>query len=484
MGWVAVVQLTITPLLVWKIGIAGYGLVAFYTALVATLAILDLGMAPTLTRKLATSGTFPDAVVLRTFESIYAAVALAGGGVIAALAPFLATHWLNSSSIGGAQLEDAIRLMGFLFAARWMQGPYVAALQGLQRQVLLGVANAILFTLVNGIAVASLWIVGPEVSTFFLFLAGGTALQLLVLRTLAWRAAPSLRQRARFNRRVLTDAWGFSVGILGISVAATVLTQTDKLILSRLLSLEHYGVYAVAQALAAGLSAAILPIFNAIYPRLCELAGSASGSRLAVFYRDGNNLMSAFVVPGALMLALFPEPLLVSWTANLPLSHEAAPALALLALGTAMNGLMYPSYGLQLARGQTALAFRMALLLCVLVVPATFVLASSYGITGGASAWVLVNAIYVIVGVPWTFRACLDSKGWPVFYRDLLVHQGPALLLALAAFAWLPLSTQRGYLVMELACLALALLLTSLAFTPVLRRALASSSRELRVVSP
>ena len=225
----------------------------------------------------------------------------------------------------------------------------------------------------------------------------------------------------------------------------------------------------MGQALAASLNTIVLPVFNATYPRLCELIARSDESGLGTFYRSVTQLMSALVVPVMCMLVLFPGAILGAWTGNLELSRDAAPVLALLAAGTGLNALMYPAYGLQLARGNTHIALRTNLMLCLLVIPGTAMLASRYGSVGAAAVWPIANLIYVGIGIPWTYRACLRSRAWPGFYRALASQQGPTLVVAGVAYAWLPMATHRTSLILELLLLGGTLMAVSLACSPVVR---------------
>ena len=473
-GCIAAVQLVVTPLLVWKLGTSAFALVGFYTTLVAVLAILDLGLTPLLTRVMArhlpsVDAPWRGATVLRTFEILFAGIGLVVAVAIVSAAPFVAEHWLRSSVVPQAEIETAVRLMGLLFSLRWAQAPYVATLQGLQQQVRLSIANAGMYTIVNACAVLALWVAKPTIVVFFASLAAGTLVQLLTIRWIAWRADPALRERSRFDTAVIRAGWRFSAGMLGISITATILTQMDKLILTKLVPLEEYGLYAMAQVLAGGLSVVILPIFNAVYPRLCELVASGDEARLRTSFLSASNLMGAILVPTVVFLVLFSYEVLVLWTRNPEVAAPTAPLLALLATGTALNGLMFVPYALQLARGNTRIGFTINLVLCVVMVPSIVFLTYHFGIVGGASVWPALNGLYLIAGLPLTWSLCLGSRNWVLFYRDMFVGQAPSVCLIAGARAWMPLSREGFGMAMELLVLLVLALAISLTLTPGVR---------------
>jgi hypothetical protein len=73
------------------------------------------------------------------------------------------------------------------------------------------------------------------------------------------------------------------------------------------------------------------------------------------------------------------------------------------------------------------------------MMPALLVLTEHFGIAGGAALPPILNGLYLLVGLPMTYRACLRSGDWPSFYAALAREQGPALALLAAARLAAPL---------------------------------------------
>jgi O-antigen/teichoic acid export membrane protein len=406
--------------------------------------------------------------VLRTFEILFVGIGLVVGVAIVGAASLVGEHWLRSSVMPQAEIETAVRLMGLLFFLRWAQAPYVATLQGLQQQVKLSIANAGMYTIVNACAILTL-VATPSIVIFFAALAAGTLVQLFTIRWIAWRADPTLREASRFDATAIRAGWRFSAGMLGISITATILMQMDKLLLTKLVPLEEYGLYAMAQVLAAGMSVVIMPIFNAVYPRLCELVAAGDETRLRASFLSASNLMSAVLVPTSVFLALFSYEVMALWTRSAVVAMRTAPLLTLLVIGTALNGLMFVPYALQLARGNTRIGVTINLVLCVVMVPSIIFLAYHFGIVGGASVWPALNALYLIAGLPLTWSLCLGSRDWILFYRDMLVGQAPSVCLIVVARAWMPLSQDLLGMIMELFVVLGLALAISLMLTPGVR---------------
>jgi len=71
----------------------------------------------------------------------------------------------------------------------------------------------------------------------------------------------------RFEVRVLRSIWRFSATMLALTISGLVFSQLDKVLLSRLLSLDDFGKYTLAGVVAAALGIVITPFYNTVYPR-------------------------------------------------------------------------------------------------------------------------------------------------------------------------------------------------------------------------
>ena len=110
--------------------------------------------------------------------------------------------------------------------------------------------------------------------------------------------------------------------------------------------------------------------------------------------------MATIVLPAAAVLALFPREVLFLWTRNPSAARIAAPIAALLAIGTALNGLVALACDVQWAYGWTSLGVYKNLIAVVLLAPLMLVLATKFGALGAASVWVILNAGYLVIEIP------------------------------------------------------------------------------------
>lgn len=421
--WIAIVGLAVIPLYLKHLGIDAYGLIGFFATTQALLSLLDLGLAPTINREVArrsASGNLSEARnLLHTLSVVYWVMAFIVFSIVIVLAPYVATYWLRSNVIGKESLEHALILMGLVVACRWPIGLYAGALMGMQRVVISSTISAAMMTFGSIGAVFILAFISPTIEAFFIWQAGVALFHVAVIRSNAWKALGK-GEVGRFDINELKQIWRFSVGVSGITLSGIVLMQLDKILLSKMLSLDDFGRYTLAGAVASALYLFITPLFNAIYPRMSTLVATGEIEKLTSLYRIGTRFFLALFFPISIVIAVFSENLLYLWTRNQQLAISSAPIVSLFVIGTALNGVMHFPYALQLASGATKLPLTINAILIAIMIPATIIFASAYGALGGAAAWALLNIIYVVLGTWLTHRTILKEIGKAWLFGDVL----------------------------------------------------------------
>lgn len=431
-AWTGLIGLAFIPLYVSYLGIESFGLIGLFTLLQTWFTLLDLGMTPTLGREMArfTAGARSAQSIrdlLRSIEVISVGIALLIAALIAMMSSWLAAEWLNVNQLEPESVAYAIALMGGVIALRFVEGLYRGGLMGLQRQVYVNAANGLYATLraAGAVAVLAWW--SPTIEAYFLWQFGVSIASAATFAVAVYRHLPEAPTPARFSRQALAGIRTFAAGMLATSVLAMLLTQVDKVLLSRLLMLEEFGYYTLAATVAAAIYLLVTPVTQSFYPRLTELSVSGDARELARVYHRGAWLVTVLATPGALMLVVFGEHLILVWSGDPNLAARVAPLLTLLACGTLLNGYMYMPYMLQLANGWTSLAVRINFFAVAGVVPTILWITPRYGALGAAWVWVGLNLLYLLVGVQLMHRRLLSEEKWSWYWHDVLA---PGLTIA------------------------------------------------------
>lgn len=467
-------SLAFVPIYIQHLGVEAYGLIGIFGLLQAWLTLLDMGMTPALSREMARfSGGAHSAQsirdLLRSVEVLGCCVALVVALTVWALSQWLATDWLRVDRIPLDSVAHAFAIMGGVTALRAVEDIYRSSLVGLQRQVVLNLVTSVVATVRGLGAVAVLVWVAPTIEAFFVWQLAVSAVSAFAMGCALYAGIPASDGRARPSLRALATIWRFAGGVMAITLLSFLLMQIDKILLTRLLSLENFGYYSLAAMLASVLYMMVGPFNSAFFPRFTAQVSVADQEALKRTYHLGAQLITVFVGSAAVVLMVFGGELLLLWTGDRVLSDRLAPLLRVLALGTLLNCFMHMPYQLQLAHGWTRLSIYVNMFAVAVLVPAIFWVAPRHGAIGVAWIWVALNAMYMFVSVHFMFRRLLGSEKWRWYFHDVIFPVAAAGLMVAAARYVLPPQGRGPMLLLTLAA-AFFLALAASAFSASLLR--------------
>lgn len=422
--WQSIIGLIFTPIYISFIGIESWGLIGIFATLQAVFGILDIGLSNTINRELARLSVLVDREqemkdILRTLETIYWFIAITVGIIVFLLSETVANYWIIANNLTPEQIKHSFIVMGVVISLRMPIGFYTGGLIGLQEQVLLNLIIIAIST-VNGLgATFALHFVSPTIQTFFSWQIILCIINLFILRYFVYRKMPSSENKGKFNILSLKRVWKFTVGISGISVFAVLLTQLDKIILSKLLTLEHFAYYALASLISISLARLFTPIFHSIYPRITQLVSSKNDFELTEIYHKSCQFMAVVIFPIAILISLFSKEVIMIWTQDIVTAEKTYLIVSILIVGTAINGIMYIPYALQLAYGWTSLSFYKNIVAVLFLVPLITIATNKFGAIGAATAWLGLNIGYVIFEIPFMHKRIMkgEKKRW--YLKDL-----------------------------------------------------------------
>lgn len=436
--WTSLLSLAFVPLYIKLMGVEVYGLLGIFMSLSVLLALLDMGLSATLSRELSRLSTMDDSAqesrnLVRTFEVVYWGTGVVIGIAVVLLAPLIARYWINTGEVSGETVKYALMIMGMSIAFQWPGGIYSGGLMGLQRQVVLNVIRSLMVTLQHVGALLILLLISPTILAFFFWQSFVGLLTTIALGVWVWRSLPESRLVAKFERFLLVKNWRFATGMTGISLVSILLTQLDKIILSKMLPLEAFGYYMLAFNVANSLNNFVIPIYSALFPKFTQLVASGDMNGLASLYHKGTRLLSALMIPVAITVIFFSNEILALWLNDPFVSENTQPILVLLMIGTAINAIMVMPFALQLAHGWTRFSIYKNLIASALLVPLLLVLVDRYKGIGAATVWLILNLGYLTIEVPIMHRRLLKAEMRNWYQRDIIQ---PLLLVTLVVLCF------------------------------------------------
>lgn len=426
--YVALIGIVMVPLYIKYMGAETYGLVGFFAMLQAWFNLLDMGLTPTVGRETARyQGGVMSAVdyrrLVRALEGVFVAVAVVGGAALLSASGYIGHRWLQASVLPAAEVVRAVQLMAVIIALRWTCGLYRGVISGSQRLVWLSGVNSAVATVRFAGVIPLLMYIGATPTLFFGFQLAVAICELAVLWFSAYQLLPKLTdaQRPAWDWAPLKPVLKFSLSIAFTSSVWVLVTQTDKLVLSKLLPLAEYGHFSLAVLVASGIMLLSGPVSSAIMPRMAKLEAEGDQEGLIRVYRQATQLVAVMAGSAAITIAFCAEPLLWVWTGNRDLARQAAPVLTLYALGNCVLAVSAFPYYLQYAKGDLRLHLIGNALFVVFLVPVIIWGASQYGALGAGYAWLGLNLLTFVAWLPFVHRKFIPSLNLKWYGQDILL---------------------------------------------------------------
>jgi O-antigen/teichoic acid export membrane protein len=433
--WTGLMGLVFVPLYIKFLGIEAYGLIGVFVSLLAIFGLLDMGLSSTLNREIARSAVQEGNAqemrdLVRTLEIPYWLIGLLISAIVFVLSPFIACNWVNAKNLSPQTVQTAIMLMGLAVTFQWPISFYSGGLMGLQRQVLLNVINVSMATFRGVGAVLVLWLVSSSVEAYFYWQIVVSVIHVGLIVYYLWSNLPYVSETPRFRRELLLKIWRYAAGITGITITGVLITQIDKILLSKLLTLESFGYYSFSIVVGSILSRFVEPIFSAVFPRLAELVSLQDEMGIKELYHKSCQLLAVIVLPVAIVLIFFSSEILLLWTGDIVTVHRTHLIVSLCAIGGLLNALMYIPYALTLAYGWTTITFYMHIVAIIVLGPMIYFLTITYGIIGAPIGWIVYNIMQLIVWINIMHSRLLKKEKLRWYIKDVGIPLVVALVIA------------------------------------------------------
>ena len=479
--YVTLIGIVILPLYIKYMGAEAYGLVGFFAMLQAWFMLLDMGLTPTMARETARfHGGATDALsyrrLVRALEEVFLLVALVGGIVMFAASDYIAHDWLQASRLPQVEVQTALQLMAIIIALRWMGGLYRGAISGAERLVWLGGYNSIIATLRFVAVLPILMFVGVTPTIFFSYQLTIAVIELAVLMFYAYQLLPAIPkgQQLLWEWAPLKPVLKFSLTIAFTSSVWVLVTQTDKLVLSKILPLAEYGYFTLAVLVAGGVMIVSGPISGAIMPRMTRLQAAGDEAGLIQLYRNATQLVAVIAVPATLVLAFFSDQVLWAWTGDVLLVNKTAPVLTLYAIGSGILALSAFPYYLQYAKGDLKLHLIGSFLFVLLLIPTLIWATWQFGMVGAGWAWLAANLAYFTFWVPLVHHRFARGLHWSWLSVDVTITSAPAIFAAALARDLISWPVERITIAIQLCVVGIMLLGISSLSSQKIRKVLVS----------
>jgi O-antigen/teichoic acid export membrane protein len=397
-----------------QLGQDALGIIYFTFTLNALLtALLALGINETTVREVAAFHEEDPTYIkhlLQTASFFYWSLYVLAALALYASAPWLVTKWINLDTLSPFTATRILRVLGIASLLALPRSFYMSTLRGIQRMEFTNLIDVGTSASQQFGTIVVLFLGGSLIQVTH-WMAGCYLLGVVVYLTVCAHFFGFKVFVPRISTSVIDRNAGYTFRLAGITVLSIIHTQSDKAIVSKIVSLGVFGYYGMAynavsrgMLVSASVSQAVFPSFSALYRQ-----GDRDG--LMCQYRKLQDLLCYAAIPMFAAIPFAARPLF-----TFVLNAEAARMLlwpvTFLCVGFCMNGTMNIPYVFSLAVGKPEIAARTNYYALFVVLPVTALLVYRFGITGAGFSWVFYHLFAYAYMMPRTCSECLDMPVW------------------------------------------------------------------------
>jgi O-antigen/teichoic acid export membrane protein len=421
----------ILPFYLEYLGPEAYGLVAFFTLIQSWMNMLDAGMTPTLGRSVVIARTnvkgFVELIkLLRSLEILFSLLSILILIAFFLGKEFIATEWFTVEYLEISTITYCITIISIILGIRWVAGLYRSGISGMEQQVWLNKSNVILSSIKNIGALAYLHFVSSDIETFFLIQLIVVLFEFFILMFKFYSLLPSgLKCAFKFYWPEVKSVIPFAAGIAYTSWLSIVVTQLDKLLLSKALTLSDFGYYSLIALVAGAIGQFSGPVKAAILPQMTMFYKKNQLNNFVNMYCNASQFVAVIVFPVTAVIACFGDTLLFAWTGDQKLAVWGANILTLLVIGNGILAIEAMIYHMQFAFGKLKVHVIGSTVSGFIQIPIIFFSVFYYGAEGAAVSWFVYRLCYFLI-----WSAYVHSLYLPKVHLNWLL---PILGIALSA---------------------------------------------------
>ena len=426
--YMMLIGIVVMPLYLQYLGAEAYGLVGFFTLMQAWMSLLDLGLSPTLGRQAAYARGMKNEFekfkrLVKSFEVIFFVLASFIIIIIFLSRNWVAQSWIKAEILDLSILSYCIMLMGIMIGLRWFSGLYRSGINGLEDQVWLNLTNIILTSIKFFGALFLLKFITQDIRHFFEYQLLVGLIELVVFLIRFYRILPETKNTPNiisFDINIVKSVAPFTLSIAYTAGIWVLITQTDKLVLSGVLTLADYGYFSLIALVAGSITILSGPISQAIMPRLTLLFSQGKKKEFVELYGQASQVVAVISLSVSLIVGIYSETLLYAWTGDTNAAMWGSDVLLWFALGNGLLAISAFQYYLQSAFGELKLHVLGSTISALIQVPLIYYAATNYGAKGAGIAWFAFRLVWFLFWTAIVHKRFLPGFHFKWFYKQIL----------------------------------------------------------------
>jgi len=389
--WQAGLLLILIPIYIKILGLESFGLIGFYLVWITILGILETGFSSTILREFSWLAAKRKKIIkifylFRSAEIFYFSLIIFICLILSILVFFFGKELFKSNTLDSEIIHQTLILMIFSLACSTPLGLYAGGLRGLNKHQQCSFLLT-LFATVRGLGcVMVLLYIKSDIRIYFIYLIIINSIQLLIFRWLLLKLIKKCNYFDKFSFNPLKSIKNYFTGIIFCTAITIVISQSDKLILSKITSLEEFSLYTISWTVASALSILVTPIIPIYSSKITELISKKENKELVRNFKLLSQLTNILILSPAVVLIFFSKQVLFVWTGNSIITENAGPILSVLVIGMLFINCSYPSLTFLNSKNKIKEVIILNLI-SLIFIPFQIFIIKYYGVLGAAYIW-------------------------------------------------------------------------------------------------
>lgn len=397
--FVAPVPFVMTPLILHKIGAAGYGTWAVFLAINGLTSLADLGLVGTVSKFVAEYHARQDftalARLLGSGLAMFMVLDLIIGTAAWSAIPLLAGRLFRGSIVPRPELISLLRCFLIVVAANILTQLFASVTTGLQRLDLtnvLSAANVLLSAFFDAFLLLRGWGLRGLVYGYIGSAILTVGIYLIFIRTLLPQVPLN---PMRFDRGEARKMFGYSLRLYVTQAAVAVHNQVEKVFLAMLVGVVPVGWYDIASDVALKVRASIGFILGPVLPAASELNALGDEPRMRELFYRTHKYLALCGMPAVSYVVAISSRFVGLWIG--PSMWMIAVPLSILVVVNFFNLATGPGFLILAGKGDMNPGIRSAIVGIVLNVVLSLGLIYRFGFAGavlGTSVSLILASLY------------------------------------------------------------------------------------------
>lgn len=402
--WTMLASLIVVPIYIKLLGTEPYSLLTYFTTIQTILNLLGAGLSKTIRKEFASGlddyQTYDDKYkILKSIEILYIIIGSLIVIICFSASGFIANNWMNVEHMDRTVVSKAIFCMGFMAAFQLIANIYYGCFLGLEKQIEGNVYMTAWATIKYLGGVICISLISKDVLIllyWYIFLdftyALVTRIRLLYFIKKKAKVTWTFKDISCIKRVI-----SYTINIMLISIGYVLCTQTDKICISKYVSLSAGGAYNSAYQLASLTIFIPTAIGNALFSRFSNNDYHGNSEESLILLKRSNALSTAFCAAIGAYIGFFCYELLIIWTKSQVYAECMKYAGVLLIIGVACTSIQEIEYEYMLSKGYTKINRIQTLLYILYSLIITPLTIKYFGVIGGATSILVMFGLSTIV---------------------------------------------------------------------------------------